>query len=173
MKKRRKGRAAAEGDSQGQARKGVMQKFNFVKTAVVLAAVVLLPPPAWARSNHDSVFKYVAGTEPLPKGCTGKLEVTEPALVFQCAGQSLSIRYGTITQMEFLPQVSKKIRKMKLPWIIEPTSAHGGHDGFFTLLYSINGHLHAIILRVRNEVMRPYMAEIDLRTGRPIESRRD
>lgn len=150
-----------------------MNKFVIAKTAVFFAALALLAPHAWAGSSHDSVFKYVAGTEPLPKGCTGKLEVTEPALVFQCDGQSLSISYATITQMEFLPQVSKKIRKMKLRWIVKPTSAHGGHDGFFTVVYSTGGQPHAAVLRVRNDTMRPYMAEIDLRTGHPIESRKD
>ena len=151
-----------------------MNKFPTAKTAALLAAlVVLLAPCAWARPHHESEFKYVAGTEPIPKGCTGKVEVTEPALVFQCAGESLSIPYGTITQMEFLPRVSNKIRKMKLPWVIKPTSAHGRHAGFFTVLYSRNGQPHAIVLRVRNDTMRPYLAEIDLRTKRPIESRRD
>lgn len=150
-----------------------MNKSSIAKMAALLAAILLLVPYASAESSHDSVFKYVAGTEPIPKDCTGKLHVTEPALVFQCAGQSLSIPYRTITQMEFLPRVSEKIRKMKLPWVIRPTSAHGRHDGFFTVVYSSSGQAHAIIMRVRNEIMRPYMAEIDLRTGHPIESRKD
>jgi hypothetical protein len=151
-----------------------MNKFSIAKSAALLAAlIVLVAPYAWERPRHNSEFKYVAGTEAIPKGCTGKVEVTEPALVFECAGESLSIPYGTITQMEFLPRVSKKIRKMKLQWVIKPTSAHGRHDGFFTVLYSSNGQPHAIVLRVRNDTMRPYLAEIDLRTKRPIESRRD
>ncbi|TAM81119.1 MAG: hypothetical protein EPN47_14695 [Acidobacteria bacterium] len=150
-----------------------MNKFKIVKTAAFLAAAVLLVPHAWARSRNDSVFKYVAGTEPLPEGCAGKLEVTGSNLVFQCAEQSLAIPYGAITQMEFLPQVSKRIRKMKLAWAIKPTSARGKHDGFFTVLYTSKGQTRAIILKTRNDTMRPYMAEIDLKTGRPIESRRD
>lgn len=150
-----------------------MHKLSTAKTAALLATLVLLAPHTWARPHHESEFKYVAGTEPIPKGCKGKVEVTEPALVFQCAGDSLSIPYGTITQMEFLPRVSRKIRKTKLPWVIKPTSAHGRHDGFFTVLYSSNGQPHAIILRVRNDTMRPYLAEIGLRTSQPIESRRD
>ena len=150
-----------------------MNKSRTVKTVALVTAIVLLAPQAWARSHDESVFKYVAGTEPIPKHCTGKLEVTETDLVFQCGGQSLAVPYGAITQMEFQPRVSKRIRKMKLAWAIKPTSAHGKHDGFFTVVYSGNGRTHAIILRARNDTMRPYMAEIDMKTGHPIESRRD
>jgi hypothetical protein len=150
-----------------------MNKFKITKTAAFLAAVVLLVPQVWARSHDEAVFRYVAGTETMPKGCTGKLEVTESDLVFRCAEQSLTIPYGAITQMEFQPRVSKRIRKMKLAWTIKPTSAHSKHEGFFSVLFSDKGQTRAIILKVRDETMRPYMAEIDLKTGRPIESRRD
>jgi hypothetical protein len=150
-----------------------MNKLSIVKTVALLAAAVMLVPHAWARAHDEAVFKYVAGTEPMPKGCTGKLEVLGPALVFRCAGRSLSIPYGTITQMEFQPRVSKRIRRMKLAWAIKPTTAHGRNDGFFTVLYSSNGQTHAIILRARKDTMRPYMAEIDIKTGHPIESRQD
>jgi hypothetical protein len=150
-----------------------MDQFKMAKWAAFLAAVLLLMPQAWARSRDQALFKYVAGTESMPKDCMGKLEVTESQMVFQCAGKSLSVPYSNITKMEFQPRVSKKIRKMKLAWTIKPTSARGKHEGFFTVIYRASSETHAIILRVRNETMRPYMAEIDLRTGRPIESRQD
>ncbi|MGA8184958.1 MAG: hypothetical protein WB819_15100 [Terriglobia bacterium] len=150
-----------------------MDQFKMAKWAAFLAAVLLVMPQAWASSRNQALFKYVAGTESLPRDCMGKLEVTESQLVFQCAGKSLSVPYSDITKMEFLPRVSKKIRKMKLAWTLKPTSARGKHEGFFTVIYRSSSETHAIILRVRNETMRPYMAEIDLRTGRPIESRQD
>jgi len=150
-----------------------MDQFKMAKWAALLAAVFLLLPQVWARSHDQAVFKYVAGTESLPKDCVGKLEVTESQLVFQCAGNTVSVPYSDITKMEFQPRVSKRIRKMKLAWTIKPTSARGKHEGFFTVIYHASSETHAIILRVRNETMRPYMAEIDLRTGRPIESRQD
>ncbi len=150
-----------------------MDQFKMAKWAAFLAAVFLLLPQAWARSHDQAVFKYVAGTESLPKDCVGKLEVTESHLVFLCAEKSVSVPYSDITKMEFQPRVSKRIRKMKLAWTIKPTSARGKHEGFFTVIYQASSKTHAIILRVRNETMRPYMAEIDLRTGRPIESRQD
>jgi len=141
------------------------------KWAVFLAAALLLVPQAWARARNRALFKYVAGTESLPKDCMGKLEVTQSHLVFQCPEKSVSIAYTDITKMEFQPRVSKRIRKMKLAWAIKPSSARGKHKGFFTVLYRAGGQMRAIILRVGNDTMRPYMAEIDLKTGQPIESR--
>ncbi len=150
-----------------------MDQFKMAKWAACLAAVLLLTPQAWARSRGQELFKYVAGTESLPKDCMGQLEVTESHLVFQCAENSVSISYDDITKMEFQPQVSKRIRKMKLQWTIKPTSARGKHEGFFTVLFRASRQMRAIILKVRDDTMRPYMAEIDLKTGRPIESRQD
>lgn len=150
-----------------------MEPLKMTKCAALLAAVLLLMPQAWARQRKEALFKYVAGTESLPQDCTGKLELTESHLVFQCAEKSVSISYNDITKMEFQPQVSKRIRKMKLAWAIKPTSARGKHEGFFTVLYRAGSQTRAVILRVRDDTMRPYMAEIDLRTGGPIESRQD
>ena len=150
-----------------------MHRFKTAKWIALAAAILVLAPQAWARSQDIALFKYVAGTESIPKNCAGKLEVTETELVFQCAQETLRVPYADITKMEFQPRVSKKIRKMKLAWTVKPTSARGKHEGFFTVLYTANEQTHAIILRVRNDTMRPYMAEIGLRTGRPIESRQD
>ena len=150
-----------------------MDQFKMAKWAACLAAVLLLTPQAWARSRDQGLFKYVAGTESIPQDCMGQLEVTDSHLVFQCDEKSVSISYDAITQMEFQPQVSKRIRKMKLAWTIKPTSARSKHEGFFTVLFRASRQMHAIILKVRDETMRPYMAEIDLKTGRPIESRQD
>lgn len=154
-----------------------MKESRHIKAAAFLnvVAILLLVPSAWGRThdNKKSTFEYVAGTEPMPQDCEGKLEVTEKDLVFQCSGTSLSVPYDSITEMEFRPSVSKRIRKMKLPWVIKPSSSHSKHEGFFTVLFSDKGQTHAIILKVPNETMRPYLAEIDLRTGRAIHSRKD
>ena len=101
-----------------------MIRFKTLRMAAFLIAVLLFVPSAWGRSHNQALFKYVAGTESMPKGCTGKLEVTETDMVFLCAKQSLHVRFSAITQMEFQPRVSKKIRKMKLAWTIKPTSGH-------------------------------------------------
>lgn len=146
-----------------------------MKAAIFLGgtAALLLASPAWGRTREKLPFKYVAGTESIQQGCAGKLEVTETALVFECPDRTLSVPYDSITQMEYLPQVSKRIRKMKLRWTIKPTSARNKNEGFFTVLYFDRGRTHAIVLEARPDAMRPYLAELDLRTGQIIESRQD
>lgn len=148
-----------------------MRERKVARTASLLMTAVLLAATVWGASNNRSLFKYVAGTEAMQKGCAGKLEVTNSALVFQCGQQSLTVPYKAITEMYFMPRVSKKIRKMKLHWVIKPSSSHSRHQGYFTILYSDKGQHRAIILKVRDETMRPYMAEIDLKTGQPIQTR--
>jgi|YelNatPaOPRAMG01_1025707.scaffolds.fasta_scaffold65816_2 hypothetical protein len=133
--------------------------------------LLVLTVPAWGRRQEKPPFKYVAGTEVMPEGCGGKLELTQAALVFECPQGSLTVPYNSITKMEYLPQVSKKIRKMKLPWTIKPTSARNRKEGFFTVLYSDQGRTHAIVLETRPNTMRPYLAELNLRTGQIIENR--
>lgn len=153
-----------------------MKEYHRFNAAVFLsiAATLLLAPSVWGRShNPKPVFEYVAGTESMAKGCEGKLEVTEKALVFQCSGVSLVMPYDSITLMEYRPTVSKQIRKLKLQWAIKPTSSHSKHEGFFSVLFRDKGQTHAVILKVPDETMRPYMAEIDLRTGQAIHSKSD
>ncbi|HZT71239.1 MAG TPA: hypothetical protein VFC10_16025 [Terriglobia bacterium] len=152
-----------------------MSARSRITAAIFLAwtAVLLLNVSAWGRRHEKPPFRYVAGTEAMPEGCGGKLELTESAMVFECPEGSLSVPYRSVTQMEYLPQVSKKIRKMKLPWTIKPTSARNKNEGFFTVLYSDQGRTHAIILETRPDTMRPYLAELNLRTGQIIENRQD
>ena len=150
-----------------------MNRWKIAKTAAFVIAVFGLALQAWGRQNQEALFKYVGGTEHMLKGCEGKLEVTESDMVFECDGKSIAVPYAAVLQMEFLPQISKRIRKMKLHWAVKPPSSRGKHEGFFSVLYSQEGQVHAIILKARDETMRPYLAEIDLKTGRPIESRID
>ncbi len=150
-----------------------MNKWEIAKTAALVIAAFGLALQAWGRSNKEALFKYVGGTEEMLKGCEGKLEVTDLDMVFECDGRSISVPYKAITQMEFLPRISKNIRKMKLHWAVEPPSSGGRHEGYFSVLYSLGGQTHAVILKVPDETMRPYLAEIELKTGRSIETRTD
>ena len=150
-----------------------MNKWKIAKTAAFVIAAFGLALQAWGRSNQEALFKYVGGTEHMLKGCEGKLEVTELDMVFECDGKSISVPYKAVTQMEFLPQISKRIRKMKLHWAVKPPSSRGKHEGYFSVLYSVGGETHAVILKARDETMRPYLAEIGLKTGHLIENRTD
>lgn len=138
-----------------------------------LVALLLLGLSVQAHARNKSFFEYVAGTESMPKGCEGKLEVTEAALIFQCAQGSITVPYASIIRMEYRQRVSKEIRKMKLNWVVEPPSSRSKHQGYFTVLYGKKEQAHAMILKVSTDTMRPYLAEIDLKTGLPINSVQD
>lgn len=149
-----------------------MQKKKDIKTILFLTviAALLLAPSAQARKHNNPLFQYAAGTQPIPGGCEGKLEMTHTAMIFECPAGSITVPYNSITHMEYREKISKQIRKMKLNWLIEPTSAHNKHEGFFAVLYTEKGQKHAMILRVSPETMRPYLAEIDLKTGMVIHN---
>ncbi len=152
-----------------------MKEYKRIKAVLFLnlMALLLLVPSALARPHNKSLFKYAAGTESVPKGCEGKLEVAEAALVFECAQGSITVPYASITRMEYRQRVSKEIRKMKLNWAVKPTSSHSKHEGYFTVLYAEKDQTRAMILKVSTETMRPYLAEIDLKTGLSIGSGQD
>ena len=147
-----------------------MKERRRIKSVLFLNLITLLLmfPSAQARSRSQSIFEYVAGTESLPKGCKGKLEVTQTALVFESPEGSITVPYAGITRMEYGEKVSKQIRKMELSWAIKPSSSRSKHEGYFTVLYSEKNQTHAMILKVSPDTMRPYLAEIDLRSGLPI-----
>lgn len=148
-----------------------MKESKITRTVSLLMTALLLAATACGASKNQELFKYVAGTGTMSKGCAGKLEVTNSALVFRCGKQSLTMPYKAITEMSYMSRVSKRIRKMKLDWTVKPTSSHSKHQGFFTVLYTEEGRSQAAILKVWNDTMRPYMAEIDLKTGQPIRTR--
>lgn len=152
-----------------------MNNYKRIKAILFLNVIALLlfVPSAHARSRTRSMFEYAAGTQSLPKGCEGKLEITQRAMVFDCSEGSITVPYTSITHMEYQERISKQIRKMALNWAVTPSSSHNKHEGYFTVLYTEKGQTHAMILRVSPETMRPYLAEIDLKTGLPIHNGRN
>jgi len=134
-----------------------------------LIALLAMAAPAAGRSHRTPQFVYAAGTEALPEGCEGKLELLQTALVFECSQGRVTAPYTSITLMQYHPKVSREVRKMKLKWAVKPTSESSKHNLFFTLLFSVDGGTQAMILRVLPETMRPYLAEIELRTGHRVD----
>jgi hypothetical protein len=147
-----------------------MRKFRRIQTTILfsVAAILIVAAPAAARSHRTPMFEYVGGTEALPDRCGGKLELLETALVFECPKGRITAPYESITLMQYRSRVSREVRKMKLPWALKPPDESSKHNLFFTVLYSVDGRTHAMILRVPPETMRPYLAEIELRTGRRV-----
>jgi hypothetical protein len=118
-------------------------------------------------------FKFAGGTANLPEGCQGALEVGAEAMTFKCSGGSVSVPYSAITLMQYRPDISRKIWKMKIKWQVKPPSVAplvgGKKNRFFTVLYEEHGVKRGLVLDVPPLTMRPYLAEIDVKAGKRVE----
>jgi hypothetical protein len=98
------------------------------------------------------------------------LEVTLEGLNFQCPGTSVDMPFSTISLMQFRPDVSLRVRKLKLKWSSFPTAlVPAKHNQFFTVVWKKQGVTHVLVLRVDPLSMRPYLAEIELKSGKRVE----
>jgi hypothetical protein len=138
--------------------------------AAGVASMLLLTPRAAlpieaAAKFKPAEFKYVGGTENLPADCQGKLEITSNRLVFSCPEGSVEIPYDSIVVMEYRSDVSRNLRRMNLNWTSAPWSLRHKTNRYFTVVYNRRGRKQALVLDVSPEAMRPYFAEIDLKSG--------
>jgi hypothetical protein len=123
-----------------------------------------------AQQAKEAVFQYVGGTEKIEMDCAGKLEVTSEGLVFRCPGNSVDMPFSTITQMQFRPDVSPYVRKLKVKWATYPNIVIPGRQNrYFTVVSKKEGVTRVMVLRVDPVSMRPYLAEIELKSGRRVE----
>lgn len=137
-------------------------------------AALLLAGTLSAREEEPKPqFKYAAGTESLSEGCEGNLEIGTEGLTFKCLGGSVSAPYASISLMQYRPDVSRKVRRMKVKWTVRPDYVPpifgSKRNRFFTMVFRTEGATRVVILRVQPEAMRPYLAEIDLRAQRRVE----
>ena len=148
-----------------------------LKTAALLSVALLasaVRSPAYGRSHgqekpKDAQFKYAGGTEDLPEGCGGRLELSQEALTFKCFQYTLAIPYSSINLMQYRPNVGKEVRKLKLKWKVRPAGGGGKRNRYFTIRYTQGGTTRIVVLDVLPDAMRPYLAEIDLKVGRRVE----
>ena len=131
---------------------------------------------AEARAKDEPLppqFKYTAGTEDLPDACDGNLEVNPEVLTFRCRSGKIDIPYSAISAMEYRSEVSKRVRKMKVKWKIRPVGDSAilktKKNRFFTVVYREGQASHVMVLRVGPRAMRPYLAELDLRSDKRVE----
>lgn len=140
------------------------------RTLVAASALTAGLGSAYGRERPmGPQFKYVGGTESLPAGCEGTLELSAASLGFKCDLGPVSIPYSSITLMQYRSDVSQEVRKRKLKWAVRPPSGGRGRNHYFSVMFSEGSRTHAIILDVRPEAMRPYLAEIDLKSGKRVE----
>jgi len=120
-------------------------------------------------------FKYAAGTEDLQEDCEGDLELSQEGMGFRYEGGVVSIPFASITRMQYRSDISPKISRLKVMWKIRPTYSvaipliRPREHRFFAVAYRVDNSTHVLVLRVRPEVMRPYLAEIDLKANRRVE----
>ncbi len=114
-------------------------------------------------------FLYEAGTENLERGCGGKLEVLRDAIAFNCPQGTVSMPFSAITLMQFRPDVSKQVVRMNIDWKVRPQSTKARDNLYFTILCNENGKIRAIVLRVIPDTLRPYLAEIELKSGKNVQ----
>ena len=135
--------------------------------------LIMLVPPGGAfgvERTREAIFQYAGGTEKIEMDCAGKLEVTMEGLGFKCPTASLDMPFSTISLMQFRPDVSPQVRKLKLKWTASPTNLIPGRQNrYFTVVYKKQGVTHVVVLRVDPLSMRPYLAEIELKSGRRVE----
>ena len=143
---------------------------------MVLALGALLGLCGGALGKEDQPapqFKYVGGTENISEGCEGNLEISPEAMTFRCWGGVIDVPYSAIKLMEYRSNVSRKVRKMKLKWKTRPnvpiTIIKPKDNKYFTVVYRTEGTTRAMVLRVPSRIMRPYLAELDLRSEKRVE----
>jgi hypothetical protein len=120
-------------------------------------------------------FRYVAGTRKLPERCQGNLEMNSAAMTFECTGASVRIPYTAIRLMQYRPDISRKVRRMKPRWKVKPqlfSPMFGGKGNrYFTVVFQETDDSPAdtLVLEVSPDSMRPYLAEIDVKVGQRVE----
>ena len=137
-----------------------------------LVFAILIPPSAafGIEQSKQAVFQYAGGTEKIEIDCAGKLEVTTEGLIFKCPGASVEMPFSTITLMQFRPDVSPRVRNLKLKWTTYPSILIAGRQNrYFTVVCKKQGVTHVMVLRVDPLSMRPYLAEIELKSGKRVE----
>jgi hypothetical protein len=124
------------------------------------------------KTDEEPPFQYEAGSENIEKGCEGKLEVLKDGLAFTCPGGTVNLPFSTITLMQYRPDVSAEVLAMKIPWKIAPAFQRVKENKHFTIVCNDQGKLRAIVLRVSENNMRPYFAEIELQSGKSVQEYR-
>jgi hypothetical protein len=117
-------------------------------------------------------FQYVAGTEDIEKGCAGKLEVLKEGFTYKCPGGAFSLPFSAVTLMQYRPNVSPEVTAMKVPWKIAPEFPKVKENKYFTIVANEQGKLRVVVLRVDEDDMRPYFAEIELQSGKTVQEYR-
>ena len=147
--------------------------------AIAISLLMGFPLPANSTfgkhkkdKDVDPPFQYQAGTEDIAKGCAGRLEVLKDGFSFSCPGATFNLPFSGITLMQYRPDVSDKVLAMSIPWKLKPQLTRVRENKYFTIVCNEQGKVRAVVLRVDENNMRPYFAEIELRSGKSVQEYR-
>jgi len=142
-----------------------------IAISIYLVVALLLTGASYGKHKkvEEPPFEYLAGTENVDKGCGGKLEVLKEGFTFRCPGATFNLPFSTITLMQYRPDISAEVMGMKIPWKIKPQLQRLRENKYFTIVCNDQGKLRAVILRVDENDMRPYFAEIELQSGKSVQ----
>jgi len=155
-----------------------------VRLLIAAAATVMLftssaAPSIFHKRKHNKVqsrephFSYAGGTADIPGSCSGVLQLTSLAMEYKCAGRTVSVPYHEISVMQYRSDISRDIWKMEVAWKLKPPEyAHGKVNRYFTLVYESNGAKQVLVLDVPPDEMRPYLAEVELKTNQRVDVER-
>jgi hypothetical protein len=153
--------------------------FASVRVTLLAAALSLglLSFPSGLRSSSSDrplvpQFKYFGGTEDVPSDCVGALQLIPDSMKYTCGHYSLVIPYSSIQIMEYRADVSRHVRKLKVKWRVIPPYVHPHDNRFFTLVYRTSGATRVVVFDVPPDEINPYLAEIDLKSGRRVDVER-
>jgi len=121
---------------------------------------------------YQPQFKYAGGTEEIPPGCSGTLQLGTDSMTYSCTPHTAVVPYRAIETMQYRADVVRRVRKLKVKWRLVPPFGGGHVNRYFTLVYRVSSATHVLILEVPNDEMRPYLAEIDLKCGRRVDVER-
>jgi hypothetical protein len=143
------------------------------RISITSSLLVLLLCTGFAYGKRKPVneppFQYVGGTENIQQGCGGKLEVLKDGLAFTCPTGSVNLPFSAITLMQYRPDLSSQVWKMNIAWKVQPPHDKARHNQYFTVVYKEQGTIHAVVLSVEPISMRPYLAEIELKSGKSVQ----
>jgi hypothetical protein len=141
----------------------------------MLIGLFLLVCSAYGKHKDKDVdppFQYIAGTEDIAKNCAGRLEVLKDRFTFSCPNTTLTLMFADVSLMQYRPDVSQQVMNMPVPWKIKPLLTRVRENKYFTIVSNNQGKLRVVVLHVEENDMRPYFAEIELRSGKSVQEYR-
>lgn len=150
---------------------------SFTGLLLIASGMSLLASGNAAVREHvqKPAFKYIGGTMVLPESCEGNLEMGSEAMTFECGERTVRIPYHAIRFMQYRQDISRKVRRMKPRWKVQPDIVipmiGGKGNRIFTIVYREKAQdpVETLVLAVSPDAMRPYLAEIDLRAGQRVD----